>query len=165
MFWAEFQTKCASESEKALSKEFQCFTLITCSRSTDSEVFGSIFYSCSFRLITAGFAPWEQKPELSKGQTPSVLCHVAVVSVCAQPWALCCRGWGCRWASPYLCSSSCIQLCSPGELHLFVGSKMRSMGGPQRGTGFGTCPKHCSEIRLVLQWLTFYWAAHVLPGW
>lgn len=129
MFWAEFQTKCASESEKALSKEFQCFTLITCSRSTDSEVFGSIFLLMFFQTDNGRLCTLRAKTRAQQG-TNTISALPCGSGVCAQPWALCCRGWGCRWASPYLCSSSCIQLCSPGELHLFVGSKMRSTGGP-----------------------------------
>lgn len=83
MFWAEFQTKCASESEKALSKEFQCFTLITCSCSTDSEVFGSIFLLMFFQTDNGRLCTLRAKTRAQQGtNTISALPCGSGVSVC-----------------------------------------------------------------------------------
>lgn len=88
MFWAEFQTKCSSESKEALSKEFQCFTLIRYSHSTDSEGFSSILLLVFFQTDNSRLCTLRAK---TRAQQLANQCSatMAVLSVPVQPWALC----------------------------------------------------------------------------
>lgn len=86
MFWAEFQTKCSSESKEALSKEFQCFTLIRYSHSTDSEGFSSILLLVFFQTDNSRLCTLRAKTRAQQ-QANQCSATMAVLSVPVQPWA------------------------------------------------------------------------------